>query len=351
MKKRWILCLAMLLALAMLFSACGGSQPAPSQSGNESSSGSTNTQPQQQPEAQAKKPVVAYLLGKTSTPYCSMHYDVFMKEVENYSDVEWLIFDANLDATTQQQQAEEAIAMNVDCIAMFPVDSVSQVATAKEIHDAGIPLIIVDTKLDSAADDYITCFFGPDNEYQASLVADALHEVYPDGMTFVYMGLDESNAVHGLRLGGFQKRSDEMGYGFDLLDVSPNCGYQTEQAKAALTAMLARYPGQIDVVYTIDDGTGYGALQALQEDTSGFNTNTKIASIGGTEAGLNAIKNTDIYLVDTYQSPRIEVPGFMSIAYDIVINNKYPEQKQILMDIPVITAENIDEWLEVGPAY
>ena len=91
-----------------------------------------------------------------------------------------------------------------------------------------------------------------------------------------------------------------------------------------------------------------GATTAIQEDFSGQNTDIQIVSVGGIESVLDAIRDGQNYLGTIYQSPAIECPGAMEIAHDIAINNVYPEESFICMDLPVVTAENVDEF---EPAY
>ena len=252
------------------------------------------------------------------------------------------------DATLQAQQTEEAIAMQPALILMQPIDSNALVASAKKIHDAGIPLISVNTPLAPEADEYITCFYGPDCYEEGVLAADLMHEAFPDGCTYVHLGQDISNETGRLRLGGFQDRVEEMGYNMECLGVSPSCDWSAEKAKTYMSSFLTSLSGTIDAVWAIDDAVGYGALQAIEEDFSGQNEDIKIVSVGGIESVLEAIKEGGNYLGTVYQCPAIECSGAMELAHDIVINNVYPEETFIGMDLPVITAANVDEF---EPAY
>ena len=299
--------------------------------------------------AEEEKPLIILLMAKSTSPYSGTYMTYFVENANTmYPDCEWTAFDAQSDATLQAQQAEEAIAMNPAVIMMQPIDSNALVASAKKISEAGIPLICVNTPLAEEADEYITCFFGPDCYAEGELAADLMHEAFPDGCTYVHLGQDVSNETGRLRLAGFQERAEEMGYNLECLGVSPSCDWSAEKAKTFMSSFLTSLSGQIDAVWAIDDAVGYGALQAIQEDFSGQNTDIQIISVGGIESVLDAIRDGQNYLGTIYQSPAIECSGAMEIANKIAIEGVYPEESFICMDLPVITAENVDEF---EPAY
>lgn len=295
--------------------------------------------------AETEKPLIILLMAKSTSPYSGAYMTYFVDNAANlYPDCEWTAFDAQSDATLQAQQAEEAIAMKPAVILMQPNDSNALVASAKKIAEAGIPLINVNTALASEADEYVTCFYGPDCYEEGQLAADLMHEAFPDGCTYVHLGQDVSNETGRLRLGGFQDRVEEMGYDMECLGISPSCDWSAEKAKTYMSSFLTSLSGQIDAVWAIDDAVGYGALQAIEEDFSGQNEDIQIVSVGGIESVFEAIKAEENYLGTIYQSPAIECSGAMGIAHDIAINGVYPEESFIGMELPVITATNVNEY-------
>jgi ABC-type sugar transport system substrate-binding protein len=288
----------------------------------------------------AATPKVALLMSKTTSAYSGAYFANFKTNADNYPDVEWIAFDAQNDPTLQAQQAEEALAMGASCIMMQPIDGTALIAAAKKITEAGIPLIVCNKKLATEGEEYFTSYFGPDLYEEGELAADLLHQKFPDGCTYVHLGQDPSDQTGRLRLSGFQDRAEQNDYKFELLGVSPSCDWSAEKGKSYMAAFLAKFSGQIDAVWAIDDAVGYGAFQAIQEDLSGENTGIQIVSVGGQEANLNAIAEGGNYLGTIYQSPKL--------VYDIVANNIMPTDKYIGMDLPMITVDNAADY---APAY
>lgn len=295
--------------------------------------------------AETEKPLIILLMAKSTSPYSGAYMTYFVNNAANlYPDCEWTAFDAQSDATLQAQQAEEAIAMKPAVILMQPHDSNALVASAMKIAEAGIPLINVNTPLAPEADEYITCYFGPDCYEEGRLAADLMHKAFPDGCTYVHLGQDVSNETGRLRLNGFLDRVEEMGYNMECLGVSPSCDWSAEKAKTYMSSFLTSLSGKIDAVWAIDDAVGYGALQAIEEDFSGQNEDIQIVSVNGIESVLEAIAESKNYLGTVYQSPATECSGAMAIAHDIAINGVYPEESYIGMELPVVTAENVADF-------
>lgn len=299
-------------------------------------------------EVSGDKPIVCLLMSKTTSSYSGAYFNNFKANAENYPDVEWVAFDAQNDPTLQAQQAEEAIAMGASCIMMQPIDGTAMIAAAKKITEADIPLLICNKKLTEEGEPYFVSYFGPDVYEEGQLAADLLHEKFPDGCKYVHLGQDPSDETGRLRLSGFEDQAEAEGYNFECLGVSPSCDWSAENGKSYMAAFLTKFSGEIDAVWAIDDAVGYGALQAIEEDLSGENSEIQIVSVGGQEANLNAIAAGGNYLGTIYQSPVVESNGAMEIVHDIVINNNIPEEKYIGMDLPVITIDNVADY---DPAY
>lgn len=329
---------AMLLVLAMVFSlsACGGEETPV-----------VETTAAAQQNASGDKMTVVLLMAKSTSPYSGAYFQEFKDNATIYPDIEWVAFDAQSDMTLQSQQADEAIAMNPDVICMQPVDSVAGVAVAKKVFEAGITFVNVNTSITEDGREYCACFYGPDFITQGALLADTAHESMPDGGNFVYLGQDSNNECSRLRLKGFMDRSEEKGYNFNLLAESPACNWQTESGKNFMSAFLSEYPGEIDLVYAVDDAVGYGAYQAINEDVSGLNDDIKLVSVGGCEANLQAIKEDPRYLATCWLSPTLEIDGAMELIVEILKGNM-PAEYDNNMPIYAVTSENVDEF---EPAY
>lgn len=345
--------IALILALVMVLSLCacqstgengaddstaGGSEQSPADNAGVTENGS------KEPE---EKPLVAFLINCTTSQYSGSYYQAFNDTVAEYPDIEWKVYDGQENATLQAQQMDEAIAEGADLIMLWPQDSKALVASAEKATEAGIPVLVCNNNLDPSGEEFYTAFLGPEYYSQGVLAADAMHEMLPDGGTYVHLGCDPSYEAARLRLLGFQEQNDKMGYNLEMLGEPASCDWSLEKGKSSMSAFLSKFSGQIDAVYAVDDTIGNGGLQAIQEDKSGQNGDIKIVSIGGIEVILDAIKDGQNYYATIYQSPFIEAPAAMALAADILAGNM-PAEKINPLETPIITPNNVDEY---EPAY
>ena len=281
---------------------------------------------------------VYVLINTTTSQYSGGYYKQFQEAIKKYPDYKWTILDGQENPTLQAQLMDVAIANKASLIILWPQDSKALVAAAKKAKDAGIPVLNANNNLDKSGDPYITGYLTPDYYAQGRLAADAMAKALPKGGTFVHLGCDPSYEAARLRYQGFLDEIKDKGYKLTQLGEVAKCEWQLALGKSNMTAFLAKFPGQINGVYAVDDSIGNGGLQAIQEDKSGKNKNIKIVSVGGIQAILDAIKDGTYYFATIYQSPSYEAPATVALAVRILKGEKVPFKNS--MDTPIITAEN-----------
>jgi ribose transport system substrate-binding protein len=285
---------------------------------------------------------VFFLINTTTSQYSGGYYKHFQEAIKKYPAYKWTILDGQENPTLQAQQMDEAIAQKASLIILWPQDSKALVAAAKKAKEAGIPVLNANNNLDKSGDPYITAYLTPDYYAQGRLAADAMAKALPNGGTFVHLGCDPSYEAARLRYQGFLDETKDKGYKLTQLGDVAKCDWQLALGKSNMTAFLAKFPGQINGVYAVDDSIGNGGLQAIQEDKSGKNTNIKMVSVGGIQAILDAIKDGKNYYATIYQSPMFEAPATVELAVKILKGEKVPFKNS--MDTPIITKENAGQF-------
>ena len=147
----------------------------------------------------------------------------------------------------QQKQANQIrairtfIQQEVDYIVLAPVTETGWDTVLREAKDAGIPVVIVDRKVDVEDDSLFTCFVGSDFHIvniQGNIGASA-----------------QIGRTRGLEQGAAK-------YGWDLLDqVSGE--FTQAKGKEVMEAFLKKYDN-INVVYCENDNEAFGAMEAIR---------------------------------------------------------------------------------------
>ena len=149
---------------------------------------------------------------------------------------------------------------------LAPVTETGWDTVLREAKDAGIPVIIVDRKVDVEDDSLFTCFVGSDFELEGLKMAEWLNSfsvnkgIAPQDIHIVNI---QGNIGASAQIG--RTRGLEQGvakYGWDLLDqVSGE--FTQAKGKEVMEAFLKKYDN-INVVYCENDNEAFGAMEAIR---------------------------------------------------------------------------------------
>lgn len=172
----------------------------------------------------------------------------------------------------QQKQANQIrairtfIQQEVDYIVLAPVMETGWDTVLREAKDAGIPVVIVDRKVDVEDDSLFTCFVGSDFELEGLKMSEWLNSfsiskgIAPEDIHIVNI---QGNIGASAQIG--RTRGLEQGaakYGWDLLDqVSGE--FTQAKGKEVMEAFLKKYDN-INVVYCENDNEAFGAMEAIR---------------------------------------------------------------------------------------
>ena len=196
--------------------------------------------------------------------YQTTHDRVFREECAKLADVECIQLDAGGDVAEQLAQIEDLIQRRVDVIAVWPVNSRAVVPGVRRAHQAGIPVVIVNSEIDESGHEFTVGFAGPDTYQQGINGAMAMIDVLNgQGKVVELMGMPGYDTAIQ-RSGGFQDYIAENAPGIELLATEPT-DWNRAKATEVMENLLVRFGDQIDGVYVADDNVGIGALNAMRE--------------------------------------------------------------------------------------
>ncbi len=172
----------------------------------------------------------------------------------------------------QQKQANQVTALRmfiqqeVDYIVLAPETETGWDFVLQEAKDAGIPVIIVDRRVDVADRSLYTCWVGSDFELEGQKMAAWLHEYTEKA------GIASSD-LHIVNIQGTIGSSAQIGrtrglsnavreYGWDLL--AEESGDFTEVRGREVMASFLREYDNINVVYCENDNEAIGAIDAIE---------------------------------------------------------------------------------------
>lgn len=173
----------------------------------------------------------------------------------------------------QQKQANQIMAIRtfiqqeVDYIVLAPVTETGWDTVLQEAKDAGIPVIIVDRKVDVEDQSLFTCWIGSNFELEGKKVSEWLRQ-------YTIMEGIEPSDIHIANIQGTIGASAQIGRTKSLSDAVNANGWELvaevtgdftqAKGKEAMQYLLRRYDN-INVVYCENDNEALGAIEAIEK--------------------------------------------------------------------------------------
>ena len=205
-----------------------------------------------------------------------------------------LIFDNG-----QQKQENQLLAMrefidqSVDYIILDPITETGWDATLREAYDAGIPVIIIDRRVDTFDDSVYTVWAGSDFLLEGKRACKWLRTYLK---SIKYNG--DINIVH---IAGTTGSSAQIGrtkalksaakrYGWNIL-LSEDGDFVQAKGREIMEKALSSYGNDINVVYCENDSEAIGAIEAIEQSGRKVGSDIKngevmILSFDATRQGL-----------------------------------------------------------------
>ena len=272
-----------------------------------------------------------------SAPYCAPMIKAAQEKADELG-VELQILDGKADGQVQLDQIETAITQKVDGILYFPADQESSVTAVRRLAESNIPCIIINSRADPSVDELIGTFIGTDyyaqGEVAGQMALDALGE---NGGNIVVIEGAGGTEAQKKRSEGFEKviaANANM-----KIIAKQQADWDPAKAQKVMEDFIAQFGDTINLVYTHDDGMYQGAAQALKD--ANMIDKLKCVSIGANAAGVEAVKNGELYGTAS-QSPINE--GKMGVEYIIKLINGEELPDWVKVESVPVTSANIAEF-------
>ncbi|MDO9417806.1 ABC transporter substrate-binding protein [Pararhizobium sp.] len=235
------------------------------------------------------------------------------------------------DLGKQFIQIDNFIAAGVQLILLNPGDPKAIGPAIKKAHDAGIPVVAVDTAAEGA-DATVTTDNIKAGEISCQFIVDKLAG---KGDVVIINGPQVSSVID--RVKGC-KDAFAKAPGINILSADQDGKGTREGALGVMGGLLTRFD-KIDAVFTINDSTAVGADLAGKQQNR---TEYFISSVDGSPDFEEALKSNPNTLIkaSAAQNPYEMARKATKVGFDIVAGKK-PENPVELMTPVLITADNI----------
>ncbi|MFC3688666.1 substrate-binding domain-containing protein [Aquipuribacter hungaricus] len=271
-----------------------------------------------------------------------------LAEAEKYDDVELLAAEGTNDPSLQISQIETFINDGVDAIVLLPTDGAALTDIAIQAMEAGIPVINVDREFSDPAAARTT-ILGDNYGMGFSAGTYACQLVEEDGLGAEAV-IAEIPGIDSLPL--TQDRSQGFADALETCDQEVDnrvpAEFTVESGEAA-ASQLAQAAPQIDILWNHDDDQGIGVLAGF--DNAGRDEFKYIGGAGSANA-MRSIQAGDIEATVLYPPTQaadgIRLARLIAQAKGMgdLVQPEVP--KRIVLNAPVVTAENVEQYLPLG---
>lgn len=268
-----------------------------------------------------------------------------LAQVERFPNVEVIMTDGNVDIVKQASDIDDLLVQGCDAIILSPIDSQALVAAADKVLAAGIPLIVLDRDVYTDK----TLFMGQSNYAIGYELGNKMAEdLGGKGNVVEITGL-LGNAVTIDRQNGFR---DAIAAFPDIKVIAEGDGeFIREPASQLMDDFLIAH-SDIDAVYSHAEESAWGAALAIQR-ANRTGDNILQYTIDASNEGFRSVESGE-FQADGNYTPFIGQVGVRAALYALMGKDLTNAQsyeygmKYELPEMPIVTKENVSDWLGKG---
>jgi len=248
--------------------------------------------------------------------------------------IEYISYDGNYDAATQLAQVETMITDGCDAIILNPHDAVACAAAVEAASHAGIPVIAVNTMVES---DLLTSYVGSLDVTAGEDIMDYMIE---------YIGRDDFNIViiegpmgQSAQLQRVEGIENVLANHPNITELARNtANWSRSEAMSLMETWLATYGDSIDAVIGENDEMALGAREAIV--AAGLDI--PCIGVDGITDAVTAVQNGGMIASD-FQNLEGQMIGALEAAISVINGGTVEEFYWIPFEM--ITPKNVEEYM------
>ena len=288
------------------------------------------------------KIVVGYISKNTTDPFHgpinSTATEVLDGLVADGTIDEWTgILDGLTDAGKQVDLSADCIAQGVDYCIILPAEAVASDPAVVNMTEAGIKVVVVNSKTDST-DDLALTYCGSDDVYAGELMATYIQEQCPEGGSYIHcQGVIGNSAQIQRGEGILNILGDDEKF---VCEGDFPCDWAANKAVDAASDAMTMYGDDLVAIICDNDDMSSAAQQACNE--AGREDIVCIA-VDGNQGPLTMVKEGTLGATVLQDGVGQIKAGIDAIVADIKCETV---EKEYTIPFVLVNSENVDEYLK-----
>lgn len=247
------------------------------------------------------------------------------------------ILDGETDPNKQIDRADECITKGCDVVIILPAESEASDPAVTKLVDAGINVIVVNSKTTST-DEKAIAYCGSDDVEAGRMLADWVIENCPDGGKYVHCTGILGNSAQLDRGQGVNEVMAEHPE-FEMV-AEPDTQWQGDKAANATTDAIAQYGEELVAVICDNDDMSSAAQRAAND---AGRSDIICVGVDGNQNPLQMVKDGDLGAT-VLQDGVGQISAAIDIITSMIEGKEY--DKAPVIPFVLVTKDNVDEYLQ-----
>jgi ribose transport system substrate-binding protein len=239
------------------------------------------------------------------------------------------------DREQQIQVVENFMGRGVSAIVLAPLDNRALVAPVEEAVRAGIPVVIIDSALNSGM---TSSTVATDNRKGGQIGARRLGTLLGGKGRVVMLRYEVGSASTEEREAGFMEVMKGEFPAIELISTDQYGGATRETAYKAAQNLLNRFGARMDGIFAPNESTASGTLLALREQ--GLAGKVKFVGFDANDQLVKALRQGDV------QGLVVQDPfkmGYLGVMTAVAVLRHEKVERSIDTGVGLVTIENMDD--------
>lgn len=250
---------------------------------------------------------------------------------------DWQLYDGLTDPMTQVSLIEDAINNGANFVVFLPAEAEGSAPVVKRCADAGIPIVVVNSKTNNT-DELANAYVGSDDVEAGEIMANYVIEKLPDGGKYAHMmGIVGNSAQiqRGEGIANIMGKNDK----WESVGDFP-ADWSADKAVLFATDVLTQYGDELKAIICDNDDMS-SAVQAYVNSVD----RKDIVCIGvDGNAGPLAMVKEGTLGATVLQDGAAQVKTAIALIPDIIAKKEV--EKDIMVPFTLVTKDNVDEYLK-----
>jgi|TARA_B110000914_G_scaffold44899_1_gene38067 ribose transport system substrate-binding protein len=242
------------------------------------------------------------------------------------------------DREGQIKVVQNFVTQQVDAIAIAPLDDEAMIRPIKEAHDDGIKVVIWDSGLAPAGDEFFDSFVATDNFAAGEKCGKHLAELMGGKGNAILLRHMVGSASTQKRAEGFLKGLKEHGPDIVLISSDKYAGATVEESQEVANNLLNQFADSVDGIFTPNESATEGMMAAMKG--AGIAGKVKFVGFDVNDALLAGIEKKVIHAL-ALQDPFNM--GYLAVKHSVAHLKGEKVERLVDTGSVILTSDNLGE--------